>query len=327
MRANTQGHDSLRRGFCPPPFAAACEGTHRANASGQDLIGATQVMTRYIRYEGSAEFVLSPTNLSSYTRRFARPAGTPDSRREPTGLLHEMKRALPPRQCLLSLPNHADMACFQIVGARHAVPGFQGHSISRASVDVAPTIATTLAVLRPGALGSLLIFFLMVIQPCLLFGQTGETESHSSPTPRWLQSLPRSCRELAKSLDNGPAVLANLIGLTPARALTELGDLYSQSNELDCAEFAFEQALKQHDHLPETRTKLALTLIQKGDSRRAIDELQTVVRQKPESAEAHNALGLALQHAGSLDTAVEEFKTAVRLDPEFDSAFYPAFPI
>ena len=105
------------------------------------------------------------------------------------------------------------------------------------------------------------------------------------------------------------------MGVAPAGALTELGDRYSRSNELDCAVFAFEQALKQDDRLPDTRSKLARTLLQKGDSRRAIDELQTVVRQDPESAEAHNALGLAFQHTGSLDAAVEEFRTTVRIDP------------
>ncbi len=38
------------------------------------------------------------------------------------------------RRVLLSLANYTDMARVQIVGARHAVPGFQGHAISRASV-------------------------------------------------------------------------------------------------------------------------------------------------------------------------------------------------
>ena len=118
-----------------------------------------------------------------------------------------------------------------------------------------------------------------------------------------------------KSLDKGPGFLDKVDGGRTGGALTELGDRYSRSNELDCAVFAFEQALKQDDRLPDTRSKLARTLLQKGDSRRAIDELQTVVRQDPESAEAHNALGLAFQHTGSLDAAVEEFRTTVRIDP------------
>ena len=36
---------------------------------------------------------------------------------------------------LLSLANYGDMTHVQIVGARHAVPVFQGHCILRASID------------------------------------------------------------------------------------------------------------------------------------------------------------------------------------------------
>ena len=43
---------------------------------------------------------------------------------------------------LLSLANYTDLVHFQVVGARHAVPGFQRQGTSRASVEGTTVVGT-----------------------------------------------------------------------------------------------------------------------------------------------------------------------------------------
>jgi Flp pilus assembly protein TadD len=103
---------------------------------------------------------------------------------------------------------------------------------------------------------------------------------------------------------------------------TRLGQFYLEEGELDCATWAFETALTKDAQLWEAHYGLGLALIQKGDAKKALDELRPVSQQRPEDLMAHNAMGLAYEVVGAFDSAEEEFKTALNLNPQFDLGYY-----
>src|SRR2546426_10340146 len=93
------------------------------------------------------------------------------------------------------------------------------------------------------------------------------------------------CRE-SFSLENpscrGPAELEKAIASQPsAGAYNALGAYFAQRNQFSCAISAFEKALQRDTDSWETRYNLSLALMQKGNQKRAAQELRQVVSQKP----------------------------------------------
>src|SRR5207244_8145233 len=114
----------------------------------------------------------------------------------------------------------------------------------------------------------------------------------------------------------GPAELEKAIATQPsAGAYNALGAYFAQRSLISCAIPAFEKALQLDTNSWETRYNLGLAFMQKGDSKRAAKELQTVVAKKPDLLNAHNALASVLQDLGELEGAGSEFKAALQIDP------------
>ena len=65
----------------------------------------------------------------------------------------------------------------------------------------------------------------------------------------------------------------------------------------------------------EPHYNLGLALRDNGDRGRAIRELRTALRIKPDSLPAQSALGTTLQESGQLQAAEEAFKKALQMDP------------
>ena len=62
---------------------------------------------------------------------------------------------------------------------------------------------------------------------------------------------------------------------------------------------------------------LGLTLVQRGEPDKAIDEFQSAVDIAPDYAEAHNNLGYLFFQQGRADDAIAQFKAALRIQPDY----------
>jgi protein O-GlcNAc transferase len=100
-----------------------------------------------------------------------------------------------------------------------------------------------------------------------------------------------------------------------AEAYDTLGVLYAQQRQLRCAIPAFEQAIKLNPRDWRTRYNFAVALADGGETKRAIEQLQILLRQNPDSAAAHNMLGSLLEKEGTLEAAADELKAALKRDP------------
>jgi TolB-like protein len=82
------------------------------------------------------------------------------------------------------------------------------------------------------------------------------------------------------------------------------------------AKQAFERALAIDPQLPEAQLARGLYAVYVTDDLdRALDDLNAVIRVRPNSAEAHASLGAALRRRGRMDEALEHFARAEDLDP------------
>jgi tetratricopeptide (TPR) repeat protein len=100
-----------------------------------------------------------------------------------------------------------------------------------------------------------------------------------------------------------------------SEAYNVLGALYARSHNLACAIVSFKKALTLQPNAWRTHYNLALALLSNNDLRRAANELEIAVKEKPDSYVAHNALGLVVGRLGQLDQATEEFERAHDLNP------------
>jgi tetratricopeptide (TPR) repeat protein len=136
--------------------------------------------------------------------------------------------------------------------------------------------------------------------------------------------LPPSCLQFARSDAQGAELLRAVTSDGLATSDANLGQLYLEGGEMDCARRAFESAVSKDSELWKAHYGLGLAFLEQGNARRAVDELRVVVQHTPQDPLAHNALGLGLEAMGTYDSAEQEFKTAVELDPQFDVACFNA---
>ena len=137
-----------------------------------------------------------------------------------------------------------------------------------------------------------------------------------------LQAVPKACEGSIRSGTPAAEALKAAISNPTVDNYMALGQFFLDGNDLECAAFAFEAALKLNARNSEARYQLALILMQNGESKRATEELRAIVAESPDFIMAHNALGLALEEQGDLDRAVKEFETTVSLDPSFALGYY-----
>ena len=163
----------------------------------------------------------------------------------------------------------------------------------------------------------------LLITPGIVFlhGMTHESSPQAQePASREPQTLPAACQNLRKSNQRVGELLTVVARHATAEAYDALGVLYAEGNKLNCAVPAFEEALRLDEQDWRARYNLALALIQKGEEKKAADQLHILTHQKPDSPEVHNTLGSLLQQQGELEEAAEEFKTALKCDPAYAEA-------
>ncbi|MGB2862569.1 MAG: tetratricopeptide repeat protein [Sedimentisphaerales bacterium] len=96
-----------------------------------------------------------------------------------------------------------------------------------------------------------------------------------------------------------------------------LGNSYSDVDDMESALLAFERAVEINPTLSESRANLANIYLKKGQVAQAINEYRAALDINPNDAKTHNNLGNAYTQRGSLGYAVSEYTQSIRLDPNF----------
>src|ERR1700730_782310 len=135
---------------------------------------------------------------------------------------------------------------------------------------------------RPGRYSLLQVSAVMTLSGTLsLAGQSAPR--HPAAPATHLPALPRSCVEQIHPSEKITALLESVNDHPTAGAFNTLGVLYAQADRVSCAIAALEAALKLEHHNWESHYNLALALLRKGDRASAVRELQTAIREKPDS--------------------------------------------
>jgi tetratricopeptide (TPR) repeat protein len=162
----------------------------------------------------------------------------------------------------------------------------------------------------------------------LLLGSFGNSDTSATPSPfgfsnpKLARSLSDSCQALGNSSSQIAELIAKAASFPSGASYDALGQAFAEQNIPTCAISAFEVGLDFDPRMWRTRYTMAVTLLQLGDSKRAISELHAVLEQAPDSFMAHNALGLALENLTNLEGAREEYEKAVILNPHFALGYY-----
>lgn len=100
----------------------------------------------------------------------------------------------------------------------------------------------------------------------------------------------------------------------------ELGDLYADLGSYKEAVGQYQSATNLRPDFLDIRTKLARALMESGDLRGALNELNGVLGEYPEYVEARVAIGLVYYRAGQYDSAAAEWRTCLRQVPDHPKA-------
>ncbi len=96
-----------------------------------------------------------------------------------------------------------------------------------------------------------------------------------------------------------------------------LGNSYSDVDDIESALLAFERAVEINPTLSESRANLANIYLKKGQVADAINEYHAALKINQNDAKTHNNLGNAYTQQGSLGYAVSEYTRSISLDPKF----------
>jgi len=100
----------------------------------------------------------------------------------------------------------------------------------------------------------------------------------------------------------------------------ELGDLYADLGSYAQAVDQYRSAAELRPDFLDIRTKLARSLMERGELSGAVDELNEVLDGHPEYVEARVALGLVHYRAGRLDSAAAEWRACLKQVPNHPKA-------
>jgi tetratricopeptide (TPR) repeat protein len=149
----------------------------------------------------------------------------------------------------------------------------------------------------------------------LAFTQSPSGIAHgTAATPK---TLPSSCLARGRESEQISELLTTVRDHPTAGAYNTLGVLFAQADRLACAMPAFEASISLVDKNWEAHYNLGLALLRKGNRVLAATELQTAVRQKPDSAAAHFALGSLWQAEDKREEAAQEFNVVLTIDSQF----------
>ena len=157
----------------------------------------------------------------------------------------------------------------------------------------------------------------------------GLAPPESGSRPRNPEAFDLYLRSLAISSDPVPnkeaiAMLERSAGLDASYALAwnQLGDRYYFDGEygdggeaaLARSKAAYQRALSLDPNLLEASAQLIARRVEDGELDAAVDEAESLVTRRPDSAAAHFALGYVLRYGGALDESARECDTALGLD-------------
>src|SRR5258708_2504304 len=140
-------------------------------------------------------------------------------------------------------------------------------------------------------------------------------------------ALPKSCLKQSHPSENITALLESVHDHPTAGAYNTLGVLYAQADRVSCAVSAFQAALKLEEPNWEAHYNFALALLRKEDGAGAARELQTAIRQKPDSVSAHFALGTVFEGEKKLAEAEDQFRSTLNIIPPFAPAAIKLIPL
>src|SRR5215475_5267550 len=164
---------------------------------------------------------------------------------------------------------------------------------------------------------SLLFLWLVV---CLRSSAQPEAQAgHQSPSAA--NGIADSCRSAARS----PAELSAVRTLDSDRtaaAYKTVGTLFGQAGNFACSVAAFQSAYSLDPGDPTIQLELGVALLENHQPGPAAEQLQSVVRARPDSFLAHNALGLAFQDLNRPTDSEAQFQSALAINPRFPLAAY-----
>jgi TolB-like protein len=146
----------------------------------------------------------------------------------------------------------------------------------------------------------------------------------------WFELHKDDNRQESKRLPEAKRLLEAAVKLDPqyADAYALLSMVNGLQDDPIAARRAFEQALAIDPDLPEGRLARAMyTTYYALDPERALDDLQTVLRSRPNSVLVHQQLGFTLRRLGRMDEALAHFARAWDLDPLNSRGYASAPPI
>ena len=100
----------------------------------------------------------------------------------------------------------------------------------------------------------------------------------------------------------------------------ELGDLYADLGSYVEAVAQYKSAANLRPDFLDIRTKLARALMERGELRGAMDELNNVLAENPGYIEARVSLGLVHYRAGQYDAAAAEWRACLKQVPDHPKA-------
>jgi tetratricopeptide (TPR) repeat protein len=119
---------------------------------------------------------------------------------------------------------------------------------------------------------------------------------------------------------------AESLTITNVPSRVKLADGFYVLGEAEKAAGLYQSLLADYPQAPmlqeNLRAKLTDIYLRGKDPKRAIEQLEAIVRESPMNVQAHYYLALLESDAGDIERAAEHFRQVVVLNPKFEQAYY-----
>jgi len=133
------------------------------------------------------------------------------------------------------------------------------------------------------------------------------------------EALQRQFESAKSSLTAGNLIRAeDDYRLTIALGLRQLGNLSISEQQFDQAAVLLDAAVK----FSPADLEDGIAWFRKGDTQKAAEMIQSVLRAHPDNARAHNVLGRLYLFNGDADASITELQKAVALQDDFETAYF-----
>ncbi|GMS87694.1 hypothetical protein PENTCL1PPCAC_9869, partial [Pristionchus entomophagus] len=167
------------------------------------------------------------------------------------------------------------------------------------------------------------VLYLPSVGFCLLVGMAVEWGERQFPkhSSRLLLLLPVLLAVLAATTvarneewSDELRLFESAVGVTPAKAYTNLGHVLARRGRSSEAEEAYLKALKRRPNMAETHYNLGVLYSERGNSSAAVAYYKQAIKLRPSFAVAHLNLGIALQKLSRREEAAAAFTACSRVD-------------